>query len=215
MDEKKPQQNKKKIVVPGELLTEERKKLGQHVFVENGKVYSDALGITYPGSSSAFVVPLHGIYLPQSNDLVVGIVARETFNGYLVDINSIYYSFVSKEAVRDKLERGSVISAIISDVDEINEADLDRIRVFYGGDVIEVSPVKVPRIVGKNGSMLQVLKDGTKSNVVVGRNGWVWTKGGDTQVLVKALRRIEEEAHLSNLTKKIESFLKEKGKKVN
>ncbi len=209
------QHKQKKILIPGDLVTEQRKKLGQHVFVENGKVYADALGITYPGAAAAYVVPLHGKYIPQQGDLVVGIVANETFKGYIVDINSIYYSFVSKESVRHELQRGSIISAIIRDVNEINEAELDDIRVFYGGEVIEVSPVKVPRIIGKNGSMLQVLRSGTGGSLVVGRNGWVWAKGGDISLFVRAVRLIEKESHLSNLTSRVEGFLKrEKAEKV-
>ncbi|MBN2067719.1 MAG: hypothetical protein JW744_04590 [Candidatus Diapherotrites archaeon] len=203
---------RKKIVVPGELVTEERKRIGSHVFVDEGKVYADSLGISYPDSSTASVVPLHGKYIPGRNDLIVGIISNETFNSYIVDINSIYHSFISKDSVRHELKRGSIISAIIQNVDEINEADLEDIRVFFGGEVIEVSPVKVPRIIGKNGSMLNVLKDNTGCNLIVGRNGWVWAKDGNLGLLVKAIRLIERESHLSDLTNKVEAFLKdEKG----
>jgi len=200
----------KKIVIPGDLVTDGRKSIGQHVFVENGKVYADALGITYPESSTAYVVPLHGKYLPVRDDLIIGIIAGETFNSYIVDINSIYRSFVSKDDVRYELKRGGVISAIIMSVNEINEAGLEDIRVFYGGEVIEVSPAKVPRIIGKNGSMLKVLMDGSGSNLIVGRNGWVWAKGGNVPLFIEAVELIESESHLSNLTNRIDAFLKEK-----
>lgn len=211
--ETKAEHKEKKIVVPGELLTEERKKLGQHVFVQNGKVYSDALGITYPSSSVAYVVPLSGRYLPQRDDLLVGIVKQETMKGYMVDINSIYPCYLAADKVRDKLSIGSVISAKVDSVNEMNEADLFDVRVFYGGEVIQVTPSKVPRVIGKNGSMLTVLKEGTGCNLLVGRNGWVWVKGGDSKMLSDALRLIESEAHKDNLTVKVEEFLKEK--KVN
>jgi len=210
--ETKIEHKKKLIVVPGDLITEERKKLGQHVFIENGKVYSDTLGITYPDSSIAYVVPLKGSYIPQRDDLVVGIVSRETVKGYMVDINSIYSSYISSDSVRDKLEKGSVVSAKVADVNEINEAELFDVRVFYGGAIFSANPAKVPRMIGKAGSMLSVLKEGTGSNLLVGRNGWIWVKGGDTKKLFDAIKLIESEAHLNNLTTKVESFLK--GKKV-
>ena len=203
---------KKKIVIPGELVSEERKKVGQHVFVENGKIFSDSLGLTYADSDFASVVPLHGKYLPQREDLIVGIVAQETFGGYLVDINSFYFSFVSKEFIRERLQKGSVISAKILSVNEINEAELGNVRVFYGGEIIGISPVKVPRVIGKNASMMEALKKGTASNILVGRNGRIWAKGGDIPLLLKAIKKIEEESHLSNLTKKIEHFLEEQKK---
>ncbi|MDD5163634.1 MAG: exosome complex protein Rrp4 [Candidatus ainarchaeum sp.] len=201
---------KKKIVIPGELVSEERKQVGSHVFMENGKIYSDALGLVYNDSQDASVVALHGKYFPQRDDLVIGIVVQETFAGYIVDINSFYYSFVSKEFMRDRLQRGSIISAKILSVNEINEAELGQVRVFYGGEIINISPVKVPRVIGKNASMMEALKIGTGANIMVGRNGRIWAKGGNTQLLSEAIKKIEVESHLSNLTNKIENFLKEK-----
>ena len=76
--------------------------------------------------------------------------------------------------------------------------------------MIEVSPAKVPRIIGKNGSMLKVLMDGSGSNLIVGRNGWVWAKGGNVQLFIEAVELIERESHLSNLTNRVAAFLKEK-----
>lgn len=209
---KAPEHRRKKVVVPGELVTDARKRLGQGVFVESGKVYSDSLGIAYPDSDTASVVPFSGRYIPKRGDLVVGIVSRQTVRGYLVDINSIYESYFGEDEVREALKRGSIVSAKVSEVNEVNEASLFDVRVFYGGEIIRVSPAKVPRIVGKNGSMLSVLKEGTGCNLLVGRNGWVWVKGGDERKLADAISLIESESHLSNLTVKVQDFLK--GKKV-
>jgi exosome complex component RRP4 len=205
---------RKKIVVPGELVSEERKKVGSHVFVENGKIYSDVLGLVYSDSQDASVVALHGKYVPQREDLIIGIVVQETFGGYIVDINSFYYSFISKEFIRDRLQRGAIISAKILSVNEINEAELGQVRVFYGGEIINISSVKIPRVIGKNASMMEALKAGTGANIMVGRNGRIWAKGGNTQLLAEAIKKIETESHLSNLTSKIESFLKEKNNKA-
>ena len=205
--------NEKKIVIPGEQLTEQRKRLGEHVFIDGGKVYSDSLGLVQQDQDSVRVIPLQGRYMPKSGDLIMGIVAREEFSGYIIDINSFYYSFLRKNDIRKPLDKGMVISAKISDVDEINEAHLENIRVFYGGEVLDVSPVKVPRIIGKNGSMLQVLKDGSGSSIMAGRNGRVWIKDGNIPLLKKAVRKIEREAHLSNLTVKIQAFLEEEKRK--
>ncbi len=204
-----------RVVIPGELLTEERKKLGSHVFVDNGKVYSDSLGLLKEDDSSVKVIPLQGKYMPKRDDLIVGIVSRIEFSGYIIDINSFYYSFLRKKELRKPLDKGMVVSAKISYVDEINEADLENIRVFYGGEVIDVSPVKVPRIIGKKGSMLNVLKNGTGSSIMAGRNGRLWVKGGDIPLLKKAIRKIENEAHLSNLTVRIQDFLEKEKKKSN
>ncbi len=203
----------KKIVVPGEVLSEDRKKIGSHVFMENGKLVSDCLGIYSEGEEFVSVVPLNGRYIPQKNDLILGIVVDEKYSGYLIDVNSIYQSYVSKDELRERVKKGDVISAKVSNVNEINEADLESVRVFYGGEVLNVTPVKVPRLIGKNGSMLQVLKDGTGANILVGRNGRVWVKGGNIGLLKKAIQKIEDEAHLSNLTNSVKEFLEKEGKK--
>ncbi|MFH1234999.1 MAG: exosome complex protein Rrp4 [Candidatus Diapherotrites archaeon] len=197
----------RKIVVPGELLTDQRKKLGEHVFTDEGKLYADSLGLAEQDQDGVRVIPLQGRYMPQAEDLIVGIIAREEFSGYVVDINSFYYSFVRKDNIRKPLEKGAVISAKITSVNEINEAELDQIRVFYDGEVLDVSPVKVPRIIGKKGSMLEVLTKGTGSSIMAGRNGRVWIKDGNIALLKKAIKKIENEAHLSNLTVRITEFI--------
>ncbi len=204
----------KRIVLPGEMVTEERKRLGEHVFDQNGKIYSDVLGIATVDNVVASVVPLRGRYLPHMNDLIVGIVAQEVHSGYLVDINSFYLAFVYQKELRDPLQVGSVLSAKVMNVSETNEVELGFVRVFYGGEIMLVSPVKVPRMIGKNGSMLDVLKNGTQANIMIGRNGLVWIKGGDFSLLEKALRKIEDEAHHENLTESIKAYLEQNKTKI-
>jgi len=197
----------KKIVVPGEVITEQRKRMGEHVYSSNGKIYSDVVGITDQESINASVVALKGFYVPQQNDIVIGLVTSELFSGFLVDIGAFHWSFMSKEGVREPLKRGSIVSVKVLKVNEVNDADLSEPRVFYGGEIFSIASVKVPRIIGKNGSMLEVLRRGTNCNIVVGRNGRIWAKGGDTDLLNKAIQMIGEESHLPNLTNNVTEFL--------
>lgn len=205
----------KRLVIPGELVTEERKKLGSHVFVNEGKVYSDALGLVNDESDYASVVPLEGKYMPQVGDLVIGIIGEEKFSVYMIDLNSFYKSVVSKRDMKEILKPGSVVSAKVGKVSELNEIDLQYPRLFFGGEIIKVSPVKIPRVIGREASMLNILKEGTQSNIIVGKNGRIWAKGGDIDLLKKAVKKIENEAHLENLTNKIQEFMeKNSDKKV-
>ncbi len=206
----------KRIVVPGELITDKRKKTGSHVFVREGKIYSEVIGLANDEGEYASVVPLEGSYIPMRNDLIVGVVSGEKFSGYDVGINTLYPTYLSKKEIRDRLKVGSILSAKIRDIDERREVDIENIRVLYDGEIITVSPVKVPRIIGREGSMLNVLKDGTGSSIIVGRNGWIWAKGGNIPLLIESINKIESEAHTANLTNKMEEFLSKKaGKKVN
>ncbi|VVB99770.1 Exosome complex component Rrp4 [uncultured archaeon] len=197
----------KRIVVPGELVTEERKKLGSHVFVREGKIYSECIGLVNDESDFASVVPLEGRYTPQVGDIVIGIIVGEKFSMYSVDINSFYEAMIMKRDLREVLKPGTIVSAKISKVNELNEVELVQPRMFFGGEIIEISAVKIPRVIGREGSMLNALKDGTGSNLIVGKNGRIWAKGGDTMLFKKAIAKISREAHLDNLTNSVSEFL--------
>jgi len=84
-----------------------------------------------------------------------------------------------------------------------------------GGKIIDVTPSKVPRIIGKQGSMIKMIKEGTGCNIVVGQNGKVWIKGERIEDEVKAtevILKIEQESHTQGLTDTIKSILEGKGK---
>ncbi len=200
----------KSVVVPGELLSEERKKLGSNVYVSDGKIYAKVLGITDNEKEVAEVVALQGQYVPRRDDTVVGIVNRVVFAGYGIDINSFSDSFIPKKAIRTDLKLGDVIIAKVENVNELKEADLSFPRQMGGGEVIELTPVRSPRLIGKNGSMLDVLTNGTGCEVFIGKNGRVWARDGNIALLKKAVKFIDENSYKNNLTKAVEELLKEK-----
>ncbi len=197
----------KRVVVPGELVTEERKKMGSHVFVKEGKIYAECLGLVNDESDFASVVPLEGKYTPMINDVVIGIIVGEKFSIYEVDVNSFYPANIMKRELREVLKPGTVISAKIAKVNEMNEVELIQPRMFFGGEILEISAVKIPRVIGREGSMLNILKDGTGTNLIVGKNGRIWVKGGNVDLLKKAIMKISKEAHMDNLTNSITDFL--------
>ncbi|MEK6942188.1 MAG: KH domain-containing protein [archaeon] len=202
----------KRIVVPGELVTDERKRLGSNVFLREGKIFSDSIGFVSDSDTTTSVVPLKGVYRPIMGDVIVGIVAGERFSSYDVDINSFYLANVSKKELREMLQPFSIVSAKVIKVNEMNEVLLGFVRVLFGGEIIDVSAVKVPRVIGRNGSMLEVVKKGTGCNFFVGKNGKIWVKGGKVDLLKLAIKMIEEKAHEDNLTNKVAEFLeKENG----
>ena len=101
----------------------------------------------------------------------------------------------------------------VVDVDEIKKAKLGLkgrgMGKFKGGIIVDIAPTKVPRLIGKKGSMINMIKDKTKCKIVVGQNGLVWVKGdGDMEQLTKnVIHLIEAEAHTSGLTNKIKNKL--------
>lgn len=203
----------KRIVVPGELVTTERKRLGENVYLKEGSIIATVVGLVSETDTTVSVVQLEGKYVPQEGDVVLGVVTDEKFSGYVVDIASFYPSYISKREISEMIKDHSIVSVKVGRVNEINEVELIGPRVFFGGEMFEVTPVKVPRVIGKDGSMLNVLKAGTGSTIVVGRNGRIWAKGGNIELLKEAVAKIDREAHLENLTNRITEFL-EKNKAV-
>ena len=200
----------RKIVVPGEVITTERKKTRDHVFIKEGKILSDCVGLLNEKPDSVSVIPLGGRYVAQENDIIIGVVVHEVFSGYLLNINTHASSFLAKRDLDFLLKLGDIVSVKVISVNELREVDVSFPRGLNGGEIIDVSPVKIPRIIGKEGSMLNVLKNGTGCVVVAGRNGRLWVKDGNTVLLRETLALIDRESHTDNLTDKVTKFLEER-----
>jgi exosome complex component RRP4 len=114
----------------------------------------------------------------------------------------------------EKFVPGDLISAKVAYVDEVKEAKLTGPRKLEGGFVIQVKPKRVPRIIGKQKSMIDLIRGKTGSSISVGQNGLIWLKGGDTTLAVDAIRKVEAEAHTSGLTDRMMEFLKGKSRSI-
>lgn len=194
-------------MVPGEWIGSVSQKMGVHTFSLEDKMYSDVLGIKNDREDGVSVVPLKGKYVPMEGDMVIGVVRSERFAGYDVDINSFYHTFVLKKDLRDPLEVGRIVSAKVFKVNELNEADIGLVHPLAGGELVSVTPARVPRIIGKNSSMLNVVKNGTDSIILVGKNGLVWLNEGNVSLAKESIQLIEDFAFVENLTKYMQNFL--------
>ena len=54
------------------------------------------------------------------------------------------------------------------------------------GELVEISASKIPRLIGKRGTMIQLIESQTKSVITVGQNGWVVVHCEDPNGLIKA-----------------------------
>ncbi|MBI5884514.1 hypothetical protein HZB89_00270 [archaeon] len=208
-------ENAKKIVLPGDLICEAgEKKAGSHAFARNGKIYSDVVGVFNDEGQWVNIVPLEGKYDARQGDIIIGVVVAERFAGYDINVNAVQPSFVPKIVLRTDLKVGDIVSGMVESVSEVKEVSISSVRPFLGGELISVSPVKVPRMIGKNASMMEILKLGSASQLVIGKNGFIWAKGGNIELLARALKKIELEAHLNNLTNRIKEFIEGEKKQV-
>ncbi|NYZ76394.1 RNA-binding protein [Candidatus Micrarchaeota archaeon] len=195
-----------RIVVPGELVASSPQRI-EFAFIENGKTYSSVLGLF--DEANLRVIPLEGAYMPAQYDIIVGIINEVKFAGYNIDINSPYKGFLSAKDSRYEYKLGDVISAKIVEVDEVKSVNLEGARALRDGEIIEISPVKIPRVIGKKNSMLDMIKEATKSEIFVGKNGRIWIQGGNSALAARTILKVEKEAHTTGLTERISAFLKD------
>jgi exosome complex component RRP4 len=76
-----------------------------------------------------------------------------------------------------------------------------------------VTPTKIPRVIGRKGSMISMIKQETGCQIILGLNGVVLVTGKnleDEELAISAIKKIEEESHTSGLTDRITQLLKEK-----
>ncbi len=218
--------NKRKYVIPGDVVTTGPFRPEQNVVLDGNKIISTTIGISEIYDDSVKVIPLTGKYIPKINDLVIGKVISHTSLSWELDINSCYVGFLPAQDVfgRDfsahadelasKLKSGDLVAARIANFDRtrdplvtISDRDLGQID---SGDLVKISPSKVPRLIGKRGSMIQMIEMATNAAVTIGQNGWVVVSCESPEGLLKAKKAIEminEKAHVANLTDQVKEML--------
>ncbi|MDP2717681.1 MAG: KH domain-containing protein [Candidatus Micrarchaeota archaeon] len=200
----------KQLVFPGEQVADSAKNI-PGCYVEDGRTFAASVSIR----QNDYVVPLKGVYVPRTQDDVVGVVTEERFSSYTLDLNSPYEGQVSTRETREEFKLGDVVACKILAVNEIKQAVLVEPHPLAGARVLSIEAVKVPRIIGRNGSMLDVLQQYTGSRITVGKNGYVAIQDGNVNLAVAAIEKIGREAHVSGLTERITKMLQEKGEKQN
>jgi exosome complex component RRP4 len=216
---------KREVVVPGQLLAEGRYRPSYGTYDEKGKIYSTLVGLAELRGNTVKVVALEGAYIPKEGDLVIGIITIVAGNNWKINIGGPYgASLHANNALRrpysddisEYMDIGDVISAEVIAFDRQSGPFLSMkgrgLRVLDKGMIFEVSPAKIPRIIGRRGSMINMITDHLKIQTVVGQNGRIWINAPDTASLrlaIKAFKTIEAQAHTSNLTERINTMLAE------
>jgi len=220
----------KDIVVPGETLAVGMDNFpGQGTYREGENIVASRLGLVQLDGRTIKLIPLSGRYIPKRYDTIICKVTDVTVNGWRLETNSPYQAMLSmKEATSQFIERGADLTQfydigdyIVCNIVNVTSQKLvdvsmkgPGLRKLKGGRMIEVASNKVPRIIGKQGSMVSMIKDATGCSISVGQNGLVWIDGTPEGELlaIMAIRKIEEESHLSGLTDKIKGYLEKNNK---
>lgn len=228
----------REIVLPGQLLGDgvRCETLNETCIREDTKTYSLVKGLARVDMNTVSVIPLCGSYLPKPGDMVIGVIDYDFGGVYAVDINAAYRCILKPRSGMDDrgggrggrrgggmrrgpdrrqeetYKVGELISAKVASVDEVREAQLVSPWKLEPAYVMRVKPKRVPRIIGKQKSMIELIRQYTRSRIAVGQNGLIWIKDGDIPLAVEAIRKVEAEAHTSGLTDRMTEMLKSRSK---
>lgn len=219
----------RKVVIPGEVIATGINFLpGDNAKREGKDIIATRFGLEDITGRIAKVIPLSGVYLPRRGNIVVGKVTEITFNGWLIDINCPYPAFLPIMECRGFISKKDDLSAVynfddvlVAKVIAVKPKGVDLTMRDRGlgkldeGITIQVNSNKVPRIIGKKGSMVNMIKDITKCDIVVGQNGIIWIKGSELEnelISKEAIMEITKKSLSGGLTEQIKEFLEKRMK---
>jgi exosome complex component RRP4 len=224
---------KKQLVTPGEMLAEGEYLPGENTYMEQNKIYASRIGLVDTDNKKVNVVALRAFYVPKMGDIVIGTVLEVGFNGWTIDIQSPYSALLRATDVLSRpfkpqndelsavLNAGDLIVAKIASYDRAHDPQLTVGEPGLGkitrGQILHVTPTKIPRVIGRKGSMISMIKQETGCQIILGLNGVILVTGKtleDEEIAIEAIKKIEQESHTSGLTDRITQLLKERKGKV-
>lgn len=225
---------RRQLVAPGDLLAEGDYLCGDNTYKSNGRIYAQKLGLAEVKGKRVSVVALKGPYMPRVGDVVIGRIVDVTLGGWLVDINSPYTAILSVPDATGKpfspemasltkiLPIGEIVVAKVTAFDRtrdpaitIRERGLGKVEE---GALIDLTPTKIPRLIGRKGSMINMIKQLTGCEIVAGQNGKVLIRSRNLKMVdlvIQAIRMIEEQAHTTGLTDRIKRLIEEGKEKIS
>ncbi|BCU67362.1 RNA-binding protein [Sulfolobales archaeon HS-7] len=226
----------REIVIPGDVVAEGDINLpwSPYLVKFEGKYIVTTIALAEVQENHITLIPLEGSkYIPRIGDEVIGLVTDVSQLGWELDINSPYLGYLPAssllgrpvnpgEELRRYLDIGDYVLGKIEAFDRTTDPLLTvkgkNLGRIPSGIVLDISPNKVPRVIGRNKSMLNTLVSETGCDIIVSENGRIWAKCPSKQLedlLILALKKIETEAHIKGLTDKITQLLKQRVGEIN
>ncbi len=218
----------RKIVIPGEVIEKGADYLpGEGTEKRQNEIVAIRFGLAEEFNKLIKVIPLSGVYSPRRGNVIIGKVENITFNGWVINIGGSETGFlpvseipryVDKNGLEEVMNFGDMIVAKIFD---INKRGIDLTIRSRGlgklddGIIMEINSNRVPRIIGKEGSMISLIKNETNCRITVGQNGLIWIKGDkieDELFAKKAILHVAEKSFISGLTEEMKRWFEEEGK---
>lgn len=225
IEEPSTEPTKRTVVVPGEIIISGEDFLpGEGVRREGDNVVANRFGLAEQQGRVIKVIPLSGAYVPRRNNVILGTVSEIMHNGWLVDIDAPSSAFlpiaesprfINQYEMDQFLAIGDIVSAKIWGIKgrgidlTIKGKGLGKLE---GGFMFKINSTRVPRVIGREGSMIGLIKDSTGCSISVGQNGWIWINGPSTESMLRARKAIDHVAHnvhIGGLTEHMEEWLQQ------
>lgn len=219
---------KRKYVVPGDLIVEGDYHPGSNTYAIGKRIFASKVGIAEISDTNVRVVPIEGRYVPKQGDTVVGVVVDYNVLSWSVDINSIFTSYLLVKDVFNRFPPKKITDDQMIKVGDVVVAkvlafDLSRdpLLTIRGpglgrvseGELVRISPTKVYRLIEKRNQLARMIEEATKCKLMVGMNGCIVVKGAPENIYlaVKAIRFVEEETRVEELSKGVRDMLSSRG----
>lgn len=214
------------IVVPGDVIYEGRIRTGDNTYRSQGRVCATRVGLVDYGRNMVSVIALEAGFSPLVGDLVVGEVVDIELGQWVIDIDAPSNAVLNVPDAIDAPFRTDIVMPEILDVGDTVIAkivDMDRRRTpilsILGrglgkaeeGFIKRLTPSKIPRLIGKKGSMVNMILKETGCNIVIGQNGRILIQGktrDQEMTVVRIMEKIEREAHIPGLTNRVQEYLR-------
>ncbi len=196
---------------------------GPGTYRVGGKIYASVLGLVAERPPLVHVTPLSGRYIPRAGDVVVGTVTDVQTTFWLLDIAAPRWAPLHMTGTPWSIEVGEterylhVGDAVVVRVENLEATGRIGVTMvgeglgkLEGGTIVRVSPARVPRVVGRGGSMVEMITRLTGARLAIGQNGRIWVEGspGAIHRVSEVLKRIDENGQRSGLTQEVEAYLR-------
>ena len=215
----------RKQVIPGDVIARGNHRYGSFVEKRGDEYIALRVGLAEVGRDGIKLNPLTGPYLPRTDDEVIGKVVDINGFGWVIDIESCFDGFLPASFVfgrefspathdlAGKFGVGDIIGCRIESFERSRDPQLSIRGHGYGkidsGEIVKISPTKVPRLIGKRGAMINLISEKTACDIRVGQNGVVVINGAPDGVAraAKAVKTVDEEAQAADLTDRIDALI--------
>lgn len=218
----------RKIVIPGEVIVEGDDYLpGEGTQKTEKGIIALRYGLADESNKLIRVIKLSGVYEPRRGNVIVGVVTNVHSNGWFIDLGSSEEAFLSLTEVPMYVDKNgleevmNIDDVVIAKISEISSRGINLTIKQRGlgkadqGIVVKINSNKIPRVIGKEGSMVKLIKEETGCNITAGQNGYILIKGEkiENELLAKkAILFVSEKSFVDGLTDAVIKWFKENKK---